>query len=59
MSKKSRRRNRMLAAMVGLAGASKLGLLSKSPIGNQVFMKQPQKLEKQELLLLQTEVRGK
>ena len=33
MSKKSRRRNRMLAAMVGLAGASKLGLLSKSPIG--------------------------
>ena len=33
MSKKSRRRNKMLAAIVGLAGASKLGLLSKSPIG--------------------------
>ena len=31
MSKKSRRRNRMLAAMVGLAGASKLGLIGKMP----------------------------
>ena len=37
MSKKSRRRNRMLAAMVGLAGASKLGLLSKSPIKSGVM----------------------
>ena len=33
MSKKSRRRNRVLAAMVGLAGASKLGLL---PTGSKV-----------------------
>jgi len=31
MSKKSRRRNKMLAAMVGLAGASKLGLINKMP----------------------------
>jgi len=32
MSKRSRKRNKILAAMVGLAGASKLGLLSKSPV---------------------------
>ena len=31
MSKRSRKRNRVLAAMVGLAGASKLGLLNKMP----------------------------
>ena len=33
MSKKSRRRNKLLAAMVGLAGASKLGIL---PMGSTV-----------------------
>ncbi len=31
MSRKSRRRNKVLAAMVGLAGASKLGLIGKMP----------------------------
>ena len=31
MSKRSRKRNQVLAAMVGLAGASKLGLLNKMP----------------------------
>ena len=31
MSKKSRKRNKMLAAMVGLAGASKLGLIGNMP----------------------------
>lgn len=35
MSKRSRRRNKVLAAMVGLAGASKLGLL---PSGSTVGM---------------------
>ena len=33
MSKKSRKRNMMLAAMVGLAGASKMGLIGKMPKG--------------------------
>tara|TARA_R100001460_G_scaffold14555_4_gene32487 strand:+ start:574 stop:1062 length:489 start_codon:yes stop_codon:yes gene_type:complete len=33
MSKKSRRRNKVLAAMVGLAGASKLGLIGKMKSG--------------------------
>ena len=31
MSRKSRKRNKVLAAMVGLAGASKLGLIGKMP----------------------------
>ena len=46
MSKRSRKRNRVLAAMVGLAGASKLGLLSKSPIGKSGVYDAAQKARK-------------
>jgi hypothetical protein len=46
MSKRSRKRNVMLAAMVGLAGASKLGLLGKSPIGKSDVYSKAQKARK-------------
>ena len=46
MSKRSRKRNRVLAAMVGLAGASKLGLLSKSPIAKSGVYDAAQKARK-------------
>ena len=46
MSKRSRKRNRVLAAMVGLAGASKLGLLSKSPVAKSGVYDAAQKARK-------------